>query len=300
MGQPIMIVFAGPNGSGKSSLTSQIQRICSFPRLYINADNLKSERNMNEKQAADTADRLRQQAVISRHSFVTETLLSTTKNINLMRVAQETGFFVYLVYVLTMDPLINVNRVKYRADRGGHFIPPEKVITRYHRAIDLIPEAIQAANHVEIYDNSYTAPVLIFGKKPIEHLGRSGNRIKTNTYEDFSYPQPFPSKWNLTNIKRLVYPKNTKSIKGLLPPEVYYENKIAEVIDNDVWHGKSDDINIVMEMINKGYSKTDIHVAIILKSPGLIGNLVDANRYAEDILKYVLNVKLQAARDGSV
>lgn len=83
-----------------------------------------------------------------------ESVLSTERNYDLMQRARNQGYFVYSIYVLTKDPKINIERVAARVGRGGHDVPPEKVESRYRRALTKIPRLFKVCNKCDIFDNS--------------------------------------------------------------------------------------------------------------------------------------------------
>ena len=70
-------------------------------------------------------------------------------------------YFIRSIYVLTCDSNINVARVKSRESQGGHGVPEDKIISRYKKALDLIPELINVCDVMHIYDNS-NVPFRIF------------------------------------------------------------------------------------------------------------------------------------------
>ena len=80
-------------------------------------------------------------------NFAFETVLSTERNLNLLKKAKEQGYFIKCFYILTADPIINVARVKLRVLTGGHDVPEEKIVTRYDRALKLIPEFESPMGH---------------------------------------------------------------------------------------------------------------------------------------------------------
>jgi predicted ABC-type ATPase len=49
---------------------------------------------------------------------------------------------------------INISRVRYRVSRGGHPVPEDKIVTRYHRSLDLLMQAVQSTHRAYIFDNS--------------------------------------------------------------------------------------------------------------------------------------------------
>ena len=158
--QPIVLVFAGPNGSGKTTLT----RCLPIYGTYINADDIKKENDLTDLEAARQAEFLRNALIDKGADISFETVLSTERNLLLLRKAKAQGYEVQCVYVLTCDENINVARVRARRISGGHDVPEEKIRIRYHRALALLPQLIEICDKILIYDNS-TEPTLIFSKE---------------------------------------------------------------------------------------------------------------------------------------
>lgn len=104
--------------------------------------------------ASVTADFIRYKLIECSKSFTFETVMSFSDKIELLRNAQLKGYRTYLYYVATEDPAINISRVRYRVKMGGHSVPEDKIVNRYHRSLDLLIEAIQFANRAYIFDNS--------------------------------------------------------------------------------------------------------------------------------------------------
>ncbi len=107
---------------------------------------------------------MREQALAENKDFTFETVLSTERNLNLLKRAKEQGYFIRCIYVLTASPDINVIRVRLRTASGGHGVPEDKIRSRYAKALDLIPELVQVCDIVHIYDNTKT-PFRIFKKR---------------------------------------------------------------------------------------------------------------------------------------
>ena len=160
--KPEIIVFAGPNGSGKSTVTEMLRPAT---MLYINADEIQRVLDCDNLEAAQKAEMRREECVAAHKSFCFETVMSTERNLNLLRRAKEAGFFIRCYYVLTADPFINVARVASRVSAGGHDVPVEKIISRYDRALGLIPDLLPVCDVCHIYDNSGSAPYRIFKKR---------------------------------------------------------------------------------------------------------------------------------------
>ncbi len=104
--------------------------------------------------ASVAADFIRQKLIEHSKSFTFETVMSSPDKIELLKKAQSRGYRIYLYYVATDDPSINVSRVRYRVSRGGHSVPEDKIVPRYHRSLDLLAEAVRASHRAYIFDNS--------------------------------------------------------------------------------------------------------------------------------------------------
>lgn len=97
--------------------------------------------------------------------FCFETVLSTDRNLKLLKKAKEKGYFIRCYYILTDGPMINIWRVKSRVESGGHDVPEEKIIARYDRALELIKDVVKICDICHIYDNSGNYPFRILKKR---------------------------------------------------------------------------------------------------------------------------------------
>ena len=93
--------------------------------------------------------------------FTFETVLSTDRNLELLRQAKKQGYEIQAVFVLTNNPGINVRRVKARAKAGGHDVPEEKIISRYEKSLRNLSQLVRIADHTRVIDNSGNEPHLI-------------------------------------------------------------------------------------------------------------------------------------------
>ncbi len=87
-------------------------------------------------------------------SFTFETVMSHISKVEFLREAKRQGYKTYLYYVSTVDPQINIARVKYRVSVGGHPVPEQKIIERYYRSMDLLMQAIECCDRAYLFDNS--------------------------------------------------------------------------------------------------------------------------------------------------
>ena len=155
--KPRLLVIAGPNGSGKSTVTKGLPLI----GLYVNADEIKRVSGCTDLEAAQEAEQLRELLLARRADFAFETVLSTDRNLSLLRRAKEAGYEICVVFVLTSDVEINARRVQERAAAGGHDVPEDKIKSRYGKSIRNLSPLVRIADKTRVLDNSGAEPRLI-------------------------------------------------------------------------------------------------------------------------------------------
>jgi predicted ABC-type ATPase len=121
---------------------------CRGAELYF------GEIRFNSYHASVLSDFLRRKALQLSKSFSFETVMSSPDKIALLREAQSQGFRTYLYYVATEDPAINIERVKLRTAQGGHDVPEDKIVSRYHRSLQLLIDAVRFTNRAFFFDTS--------------------------------------------------------------------------------------------------------------------------------------------------
>jgi predicted ABC-type ATPase len=151
--RPVVLAVAGPNGSGKSTITAGVPIV----GAYVNADEIKKQLGVSDMDAAKLAEAQRRALLENDADFTFETVLSTDRNLLLLKEASKRGYDVQGLYVLTRNAEINVARVRKRVRGGGHDVPEEKVRERYHRALTLLPEFVKVCDFLAVYDNSRDA-----------------------------------------------------------------------------------------------------------------------------------------------
>jgi predicted ABC-type ATPase len=158
MSAPKIVMFAGPNGSGKSTVTARFQALSGFPTNYANADEiaktLEGDPMAQSYEAARMVEQQRLSWVAHRESFAFETVMSHPSKLIQLQQAKDVGYVVEIYYVSTVDPRYNILRVADRVNAGGHDVPPEKIVERYHRSLSLLPLAIEIADVVTLVDNT--------------------------------------------------------------------------------------------------------------------------------------------------
>jgi predicted ABC-type ATPase len=161
-----IIVFAGPNGSGKSTITETLRPAGVD---YINADEIKKVLHCTDLEAAQYAEKDRENHLANGLDFCFETVLSTERNLLLLQKAKADDYFIRSHYVITADPEINVERVQQRVANGGHDVPKEKIISRYYRSARFVKNLVGVSDVCNIYDNTHF-PFRFFKKRKDEYF----------------------------------------------------------------------------------------------------------------------------------
>src|SRR4051794_6263895 len=162
-GDPVLHLVAGPNGSGKTTLVTEVlQPVTHLP--FVNADVIAAE-NWPAAQAEHAYDasaaaaRERERLIAARTSFITETVFSHPSKLELIELAQRSGYRVEL-HVVLLPEQTTVERVRYRVRTGGHRVPVAKIRRRYRRLWPLVARARELADATYVYDNSLAAKPL--------------------------------------------------------------------------------------------------------------------------------------------
>lgn len=153
---------------GVSTTAEEILSFFAKARLLVANDQKESVRQLNFKDdrlefagieinsywASTAVDFLQHKLSAKQASFTFETVMSHPSKVEMLQAAQRTGYRTYLYYIATDTPEINISRVRNRVILGGHPVPEDKIVTRYHRSLELLPAAIRATNRAYIFDNS--------------------------------------------------------------------------------------------------------------------------------------------------
>jgi predicted ABC-type ATPase len=148
-----MVVLAGPNGAGKTSFYRAYLQASGL--RFVNADILAQELGMDAYPAAQLADGVRRQLIEQKESFIFETVFSDPvgDKLALMKEAEAAGYTVVLFFIGIGSPEISDDRVAMRVSKGGHDVPPEKIIERYPRVMHNLQRALLEIRNVRVYDN---------------------------------------------------------------------------------------------------------------------------------------------------
>ncbi len=101
------------------------------------------------------ADSLRKKLISEGKKLSFETVFSHQGKVEIMKKAIKEGYKVYLYFVSTEHPEINVYRVKVvRVGKKGHDVDENKIKSRYYRSMELMFEAAQNCYQAYFFDNS--------------------------------------------------------------------------------------------------------------------------------------------------
>jgi predicted ABC-type ATPase len=156
---PRMIVVAGPPGSGKSSIFP----VRSFGVACFNADDRAAELNHGSyigipKHIRQAVNREFEAFVLTciknRTSLAIETTLRTAVTFEQASRAKAAGFTTEMRYLALRDFAMHVERVKARADAGGHSASGTVLRATYEASLGNLPRAIAEIDDLWVYDNS--------------------------------------------------------------------------------------------------------------------------------------------------
>jgi len=110
----------------------------------------------NSYHFAIIADFIRYSLIKSKKSFSFETVFSHPSKLDLIDFAHQNNYKVYLYFIGTETPKMNVERVKDRVLKGGHLVNQDKIENRYFLTMDLLIEMIKKVDQTYLWDNSET------------------------------------------------------------------------------------------------------------------------------------------------
>ncbi|MFI5136649.1 MAG: hypothetical protein ACHQIM_02400 [Sphingobacteriales bacterium] len=80
--------------------------------------------------------------------------MSHSSKLDFVKLAQQSGYKIYLYFVCTADVEINIERVKQRVIKKGHHVPESHIRTRYTKSLELLSEMIPLCYRTYLFDNS--------------------------------------------------------------------------------------------------------------------------------------------------
>lgn len=160
----------------KSSLAERAGMTDWVDKIDLADNRLKlSGTEVNSYHAALVADFLREKLVEAGETFSIETVLSDHRKIDFIKKAKLAGFRIYVYFVATDNPEVNLKRVAARVLSGGHGVSAEKVLSRYEKALALLPEVVNLSDRAYIFDNSHELELIAEVTDGIEFEYKNGD-----------------------------------------------------------------------------------------------------------------------------
>ena len=143
--RPHLIIVSGPNGSGKSTVFPALQNVETdgFPLApanikkenFVNPDNIANESRLNEiaagRQTIEKIDRL----ITDGEDLAIETTFSGKTLSKHLDYAERNGYVIYIIFLCLQSSELSMNRVTQRALGGEHYIPLNRVLSRYDKSL---------------------------------------------------------------------------------------------------------------------------------------------------------------------
>jgi predicted ABC-type ATPase len=146
-------IIAGVNGVGKSSLTGVLKATRNDLGHIIDPDKLTVAYNGDAVQAGKIAVKKIWQAIFDGVSFTQETTLAGSFIKNVIKTANENGYFIRLFYIGLSSRDESIKRIKNRVEKGGHDIPAADVTRRFSRRFEDLTAVLPYCNEAFFYDN---------------------------------------------------------------------------------------------------------------------------------------------------
>jgi predicted ABC-type ATPase len=114
-----------------------------WSKLNVKENILHINTTVDSYLAADLAEFIRQQLLANHISFTYETVMSHESKIVFMQQAKDKDYRVYLYFIATEDPEINISRVNIRVAQHGHAVAPDIIRNRYYKSLQHLKEAVK-------------------------------------------------------------------------------------------------------------------------------------------------------------
>lgn len=157
---PNVVIVAGPNGSGKSTAAPSLLRdylgITEFVNADVIAQGLSAFGSENVAMQAGRVMLERLEVLASEQAdFAFETTLASRSFAPWLRELHKAGYRVHLLFLWLPSPEMAVARVASRVQQGGHNVPDDVVIRRYHAGLrNLLHLYIPVVDAWMMFDNS--------------------------------------------------------------------------------------------------------------------------------------------------
>lgn len=165
--KPQLYIIAGCNGAGKTTASFTILPEVLDCKEFVNADEIaKGLSPFQPETVAFQAGRIMltrvKELLAEGKTFAFETTLATKSYHLLVKEAQARGYVVSLLFFWLNSPTLAIDRVRTRVMEGGHNIPPETILRRYHGGLRNLSEIfLPIVDLWTVIDNSGSNPEIV-------------------------------------------------------------------------------------------------------------------------------------------
>ncbi len=160
-------IIAGPNGAGKTTFAENFLPEEAECLNFLNADLIaRGIAPFNPESVAIEAGKLflkRMDTIVSnRKSFAFETTLSGLNYIDRLKNWKKIGYEIILYFLKLQNEEMAIQRVQLRVAEGGHNVPEDVIIRRYHRGWENFQKYYKhLVDAWVVFDNSKEVPEVL-------------------------------------------------------------------------------------------------------------------------------------------
>jgi predicted ABC-type ATPase len=132
-----VIIIGGANGAGKTTFAKALEK--EFGHAFINADEIAKKISPTDITSAKVkAGKLFLKRIDdhlnAKQNFIIESTLSGRTLLKWIDKIKNNGYYLTIIYFYLESPETCIERIKERTLKGGHFVPDDDVIRRFHRS----------------------------------------------------------------------------------------------------------------------------------------------------------------------
>lgn len=171
-----LVIIGGPNGAGKTTAAHRLLPEGLNIREFVDADAIaRGLWPLDPEGHAVAAGRLMirriRELAKSGESFAFETTCAGRSHLQLLQECRGMGYRLTLLFLWLSSARLALNRVRKRVSQGGHSIPVDVIIRRYHAGLRNMRHLyLPAVDTFSIYDNSRRNAVLIAERTSESHF----------------------------------------------------------------------------------------------------------------------------------
>lgn len=190
--RPSLWLVAGPNGAGKSTLIRNLTPYLNLPvaapslnadaiqvvltNLFDNQPHLLSQSSVGTDSstmnwlAVTAAEATARASIRNRQDVLIETVLSSNKYLSLVHEAKAQAMHVGMIYIALPTPEEHIERVRIRHSQGGHDVPTDKIVNRWHRSHDMLGQFMTHLDTLYVYTNPFGKEAILVATKTNDTL----------------------------------------------------------------------------------------------------------------------------------